>query len=64
MQLNFITFAFMAGEYVTYLGAHPSLNGCSAANFTAGPHGLWRWVADWGGCYSFHPAFLILWGAK
>ena len=63
-QLNFITFAFMAGEYVAYVGAHPGLTGCTVADFVSGPHGLWKWVADWSACYTFHPSFLTLWGAK
>ena len=67
VQLIFITFAFMAGEYTAYLGVHTDIgaaSGCSAADFAGGPVALARWVAEWGACHTFQPAFLTLWGAK
>ena len=62
----------MAGEYTAYLGSHAAAaaaggssgGGCTPADFGAGPVGLWRWVVDWGGCYTFEASFLVLWGAK
>jgi len=65
-QLQFITFAFMAGEYAPYLTAQPgaAAAGCDASEFKSGPHALWQWVVAWEPCHTFQPAFLILWGAK
>lgn len=64
MQLQFITFAFMAGEYVSYLMAQPAAGSCPASGFKSGPHSLWQWVIAWEPCHTFQADFLVLWGAK
>ncbi|CAL8463943.1 g3478 [Coccomyxa elongata] len=64
LAIQFITFAFMAGEYVSYLTARPAAGGCGADVFKSGPHALWQWVVAWDPCHTFQPDFLALWGAK
>ncbi|EIE18925.1 hypothetical protein COCSUDRAFT_59848 [Coccomyxa subellipsoidea C-169] len=64
LALQFITFAFMAGEYVSYLMGQPAAGECAASVFKSGPHALWQWVIAWEPCHTFQGDFLVLWGAK
>lgn len=57
VQLQFITFAFMAGEYVSYLMAQPAAGSCPASGFKSGPHSLWQWVIAWEPCHTFQADF-------
>ena len=65
-QLCCITFAFMAGQFPSFVGqggsGMPAV--CTAASFASGPESLWRWLVRWDQCHIFSRSFLIQWGAR
>lgn len=64
LAVQFLTFAYMAGQYGSFLEGNPGVSACQASDFEAGPRGMFRWVDTWAPCYTFHTSFLTMWGAK
>ena len=64
LALTFIAFAYMAGQYGSFLEANPGISACRGPDFEQGPRGMFRWVDTWVPCRVFDSSFLIVWGAK
>ncbi|KAG1665637.1 hypothetical protein FOA52_011231 [Chlamydomonas sp. UWO 241] len=75
-SLILVTFAFMAGQYQTWLVTQGHTPGGkewfqAVMSLSAGPSTLWPWLAFWNGltsgadpAYSFGFDYLLLWGGK
>ena len=65
-QICCIAFAFMAGEYSTFLSQmlDPRSQECTLHASKSGPQSLWSWLIHWDACHIFNPKFLVMWGAR
>ena len=66
LQICCIAFAFMAGEYSTFLSNMPDQRSqeCAQRGTQSGPQSLWTWLIKWDSCHVFDSKFLIMWGAR
>lgn len=66
LQICCIAFAFMAGEYSTFLASMPDPHSqaCARRGTQSGPQSLWTWLIKWDDCHIFDSHFLIMWGAR